>query len=186
MARISRRSFLHDSGLLALGLSGCSVLSRRSPREEVLSALVLRIGAPDTQEILAQSRALASILRLPPSAANLEAARHALRKAALLWQRAYAFRNGPIIESHAFIRSAFWPTRPDAVREVLEGDQAFDDAFIAELGVDVKGVFALEHLLFEGPNGTAGGFFVGPGAMRARAFAIALADDALAYARKAD
>lgn len=189
MTRISRRRFVRDASLIAAAASGCGYFRRPTQREIVLADLVRRIAVPDARAILAHSKTLAAALRserLQPSAADVQPARRTLGNAALAWQNAYAFRNGPIIETHAFIRSAFWPTRREAVREILDGSDAFDSKFVEGLGVDLKGVFALEHLLFEGPNPDAEGWLVGPARRRARAFAVALADDALAYATKAN
>jgi predicted lipoprotein len=188
MTVISRRRFVSGASALAATAASCGYFRRPTQRELVLADLARTIAVVDTRAILVHSEALAAALRsdgAQPTAALIEQGRRAVRNAALAWQHAYAFRNGPIIETHAFIRSAFWPPRQDAIREVLESSDALDSNYVEGLGVDVKGVFALEHLLFEAPKPDAETWFSGPARQRAHAFAIALADDALAYATKA-
>src|SRR5262249_15236209 len=120
-----------------------------------------------------------------PSPSSLQAACAAHRSALLAWQRAYAFRNGPLMESSAYLRSAFWPIRPAAVREVLEGREAIDGEFVDSLGGDVKGMFALEHLLYEGPEEHGAVWLARPDQARALALGVAYADDALGHAKRA-
>jgi uncharacterized protein len=186
MMIVSRRQFLGQAAALA-ALSPACGRSREQPtgREAVLAALVRRIALPDSRAILEQSKALADALQKAPSTEHADAAKTALRKAALTWQHAYAFRNGPIVETNAFLRSAFWPPRLDALREIVEGSDPLDAKFVAELGVDVKGVFALEHLLFQGPQPDAPAWLDGEHRERAHAFAKVLAAEALGYAEKA-
>ncbi|MEY4577234.1 MAG: hypothetical protein RL701_1937 [Pseudomonadota bacterium] len=189
MTQCSRRAFLATLAASAPLLSGCNLWPKpANPRAEVLGHLVRQIAVPDARAIAGQARALADALRAEqtqPSAASLDHARAALSRSALAWQNAYAFRNGPIIESHAYLRSAFWPTRPSALRDVIESQDTIDTGLVAELGVDAKGVFAIEHLLYEGPATAAPTWYAGPQCERARALAVALADDAAAYAHKA-
>jgi predicted lipoprotein len=188
MTHLSRREFLRHTALLAAATGCNSWRTPLNPREQVLDHLVRQIAVPDARAIAVHARALADALhseQAQPSAAGLERARAALRQSALAWQNAYAFRNGPIIESHAFLRSAFWPIRPTALRELIESGDAIEAGVIEELGVDAKGVFAIEHLLYEGPSADAPAWYAGPQGERARALAVALADDAAGYAHKA-
>lgn len=180
---------MREAVALAALSSGCgSLLEPHGDRERTLAQLARDVAVPDMRAILLHSENLESALRQStpqPSAAALETFRAAFRKAALAWQNAYAFRNGPVIESHAFLRSAFWPIRPAIIRELLESDERIDAKLIAELGVDAKGVFAIEHLLFEGPEPSGPTWYEGPMHERARALGAALADEALSYAQRA-
>jgi predicted lipoprotein len=153
---IDRRSFLAGTGgmlaLAGLGLGGCS---RPATRPEVLAGLVERITVPDCERIVRDSRALDDAVKAlgkTPAPDAVTAARDALRAAILSWQRAYAFRMGPLVDSHALLRASFWPVRPSSIAGHLRGTRPIDAALLAEFGVDVKGLFALEHLLFEGPE----------------------------------
>jgi predicted lipoprotein len=116
----------------------------------VLHDLVQHVVLPDVQTIVRETRTLERDLHELVRNADAHAvatARASLRRAMLAWQRAQAFRDGPMLETHALIRSTFWPIRRPAIAQLVRAH-----AHVAELGVDVKGVFALEHLLFEGPE----------------------------------
>ncbi len=64
----------------------------------------------------------------------------------------------------------FWPVRTGAIDALLQGSQALDDASIDALGVDRRGLFALEHLLYssEADEQLVAGFHGPPGERRAR------------------
>ncbi|HKU45145.1 MAG TPA: imelysin family protein [Polyangiales bacterium] len=143
---------------------------------------------PDARAIGAATTALETRLQQLSAAqvdAGLEAARQAWRSAALAWQRSFAFPHGPYVETRALLRAAYWPVRPDAVEQLLRGSEPIDPARVAQLGVNVKGLYAIESLLFENDaSGTA--WLLGP--LRARAIALlqACAADVRSYAEHAN
>lgn len=145
---LSRRQFL--SALGALYATGAC---RPAPRRDsVLFALVNEVVAVDLLEVERRSRDLARAARRlldAPAEAELVALRAAWRRAALAWKRASAFREGPLLSSGALARAAYWPTRSAAICEVLRAERAPSAALVAELGADVKGLYALEYLLFD-------------------------------------
>jgi predicted lipoprotein len=184
---VKRRAFLVSGasalGLSALGLAGCS---RPATRADVLAGLVERIAVPDLERIVRASAALESAVAAlgAADAAALERARKALRAALLAWQRAHAFRQGPVVDSHALLRATFWPARPAAIATLIQSPRVLDASRVAELGVDVKGVFALEHLLFEGPEPGAS-WLAGEHGARGTALARVLASDVRNLAERA-
>lgn len=180
----SRRAFLAGVGGLSLAAIGCRGSS--DTREAALSGTVARVLVPDARAIATSSAALeASLQQL--SAANAEPplaqARLAWRGAALAWQRGFAFQHGPYIETRALLRAAYWPVSPDAIEQLLRGDAPIDAARVAALGVNVKGLYALEQLLFTtDPSGAAWPL----GSLRPRVLALlqACAEHVRGYAER--
>lgn len=171
---MNRRVFVMSSACLAMtGWAGCRNIATR---ESVLRQLVLQVAVPELQALPKVSRELASALHQVKhgDAASLENAQRALRKALLAWQRVQAFRNGPVVESNALLRSTFWPARRLAIGSVIEGNATIHSALVESLGVDAKGLFALELMLFEQ---TAREEWLGPHGERVIALAAAFADD---------
>jgi predicted lipoprotein len=150
-ARHRRRALLFRAGVLALGvalpsLGGCQ---RLPARKRVLAALVEGLAVPDTRELVRASRALETALGellRSPTVPALSAARAGFRASLLAWQRAACFKNGPIVETRALLRALFWPCKTAALDALLESSRLS----LAELTVNQKGLFAIEHLLFAG------------------------------------
>jgi uncharacterized protein len=146
---LRRRSFLVFSASTALFAVGC----RRPPptRPGVLTALVREVVVPDTAAVaetsLALERAVHELARAP-SLGALRAARARFSPALLAWKRAQSFRAGPIVETSALVRSTFWPARPAAIEGMLADTAVIDEASIANLGADARGLYAIEYLLF--------------------------------------
>jgi predicted lipoprotein len=188
---ITRRGFLAQgsSALLLSHVASASGCKRSVTREDVLAALARGVALP-AMRVLADvdARLSSSLQALPdlPTARDLAAARAALAAAILAWERAYVFRSGPLVESNAFLRARFWPVRQSALHALLLGADAIDDARVAALGVDVKGLFALERLLWERvPSEQGDGFLFERAPVRSRALALALARDVAAHGAQA-
>jgi predicted lipoprotein len=167
----------------ALAVAGCE---RRAPtRDEALRELVLDGVVADTDEVNAASERLGRdlwTLEATPSIAALDAARASFRRALLAWRRAACFGAGPLVETSALVRAAFWPVRTVALEQVLSGSGALDDRFVAELGVDLKGLYALEYLLFPPGSAQVAGGLAAAGATRRRRLATLLARSVATHA----
>lgn len=175
---ISRRQWLAQSA--AFGV--CWIAGCKTPptRQSVLEALVEKQVVPELRALPAQCQALAEALAQldqAPSAAQLETARSAFRKTLAVWSRAQTFRSGPLVEANVFLRAGFWPVRGSLLEQTIAGSGTLDAARVEALGVDAKGLFALERLLWERPAAAPEGWLVGDRAPRARTFARALSAD---------
>jgi predicted lipoprotein len=168
--RSTRRSVLRQglaslaascAGAVRLGLladavlaSGCT--SKPRTRQDVLRSLVLEVVLPSTQAVVQTSnvlgRALAA-LQANPNDETLNTSRSAWSDAVVAWKRARCFRNGPIVETNALLRATFWPVRAPALDSTLKSDAALNADFVGELGADVRGLYALERLLFPVADG---------------------------------
>jgi predicted lipoprotein len=153
MNRLRRRHFL--VGLGATGLAGTGLVwvgQRQNPRERVLEQTIRRVAIPDARLIFDATHVLkANVEQLQrvASVEQLALTQRSWRNAVLAWERAIAFQQGPFVDSSALLRAAFWPVRRDAIDERLADTDSADSALLAGLGVDVKGLFALEQLLFD-------------------------------------
>lgn len=178
-----RRSFVQ--ALLASAVSASPACRKQDPRAEVLRTLIERVMVPNTAEVAKDSRQLELEMAVlaEPSVATLRAARHAWQRSLSSWKRVDAFRMGPISESNSLMRVMFWPARTAGIEALLQGAQPIDDASIDAMGVDRRGLFALEYLLFceEPEEQTAARFGGAAGERRAR-LARALAANVSLYA----
>jgi predicted lipoprotein len=172
---------------LSFGAAGCK---KQLSREDVLATLARDVALPNMRALSqVDAQLLRAVAALPPvaRAQELAAPRAALAQALLAWERAYVFRSGPLVESNAFLRARFWPTRKSSFHELLLGQEAIDPARVGALGVDVKGLFALERLLWERLTPAEGErllFEARP--ERARSLAIALAQDIQLHGERAE
>jgi predicted lipoprotein len=92
-----------------------------------------------------------------------------------------------MVDTNAFVRTLFWPPRAPAIEAVLAGTEVIDDAFVANLGVDARGVYGVEYLLFpleRDENATLALFGGEPGTRR-RELVRALAASVAKYASNA-
>jgi uncharacterized protein len=188
MKRFSRREFVEQMAMaITLSAGSLPACTQRPKREAVLEAIVRGIVAPDSAALAADSHVLdETVHRLvrEPSPAILADARNAWKRALLAWKRAYCFRNGPIVQSNALLRAMFWPPRQSAIDAALQSDRVVDVGFLEELGVDAKGLFALESFLFSASHddGAVLARFAGAGGDRIRQFSGALASSVTEYA----
>lgn len=182
---LTRRSSLAAAlGLVAL-ISGAGC--RKRDRASVLEALAREVVGVMVHDVLVTSSELDAALRSlaeAPSPSHHAAARNAFKPCALAWKRAYAFRAGPLAESHAFQRATFWPVPPSGILAVLSGSEVIDERCIEGLGVEQKGIFALEFLLFDVELARLGASSREVPGERARRYAREASGNVLGYARR--
>jgi predicted lipoprotein len=180
MIRAGRRAFLSSVGAVSLAAmsGGCG---RVSAREQALRGTLERVLLPDARAITEHSRALQARLSAAASPAMIAEARDAWRSAAVAWQRGAAFPHGPYVETKALLHASFWPIRSEAIAAMLASAEPIDAQRVAALGVNAKGMFALEYLLFEGESPGAP-WLLGARRDRALASARAFAADVCAQA----
>jgi predicted lipoprotein len=186
---MKRRDFLAQTATGALLFAGCQ---RPLPptRKAVLIGLVQEIVKPDIQAVVRSSDALSAAavaLGTTPSLEGLRSARSAWFDALLAWKQAQCFRHGPMVETNAFVRTLFWPIRPAAIESVLEGSSGIDEVSVANLGVDARGVYAMEYLLYplEKDENAALSLFAGDAGKRRRELCQSLAASIAKYASNA-
>jgi len=188
--RADRRKFVLGLGALGAAAAGGALSCNRPDRRaQALAATVERVPLPDARDIAHTSNELVDAvqrLMAAPAGPVLQTAQDTWRRAALAWQHGFAFQHGPFVRTGALLRASFWPARRAAIAAFLTGGDAIDAEHIELLGVDTKGMFAIEHVLFEaGPVDTAPGPWLA-GAYRERALTLvlALARDVKGYAER--
>jgi predicted lipoprotein len=179
------RSLAHVLACLLVPLA--SACSERAPtRALVLHNIVETSVVPDARALLTSHEALrASVadLERTPDLAQLQRLRQAWKRAVCAWQRVQTLQLGPAASAHAVMRSMFWPTRISALEALLDDDTPVSDDSIEALGVDVRGMFALEWLLF-GPHSSRL-YAQTPEGRRARDLASALTHNSQLYVEAA-
>jgi predicted lipoprotein len=104
----------------------------------------------------------------------------------LSWKRLSVFRVGPLARSDTLVRVLYWPVRREAVDAALAGTAELDGKFVEAVGADVKGLFALEYLLFDQAGAPSVWQRLAPEANgRTRRLVTAYAEDVKAHAARA-
>jgi predicted lipoprotein len=182
-----RRSFI-QSALLASTAGVFPACHRGLTKADALRSLVEQVVVPNTAAVAGSSRRLdGEVARLAaePTVTTLHAAREQWQRALLSWKRADAFRNGPIMDTNCLLRAMFWPVRTGAIDALLQGTQAIDPETVDAMGVDRRGLFALEHLLYsEVADEQIVAGFAGPAGDRRARLARSLAGNVSLYADK--
>lgn len=153
----------------------------------MLAGLVTEVVLGMAREIRAESKTLHAELRALSSEPNLErqrAVRVAFKRTTLAWKQAYAFRSGPFATSKAFQNAAFWPVRASLIEGVLSEEAPIDEPRVEQLGVDSRGLYALEYLLFDEENSRLALLQGDPHGARVRRYALELSANVLGYAER--
>lgn len=176
---MKRRSF---AVLLAAPLwSGCAERDRAA----VLEGLVREVVAEMARDLAQQTRALHEAVRKlerAPSVASRSLARQRFLGAAGSWKRAQAFRSGPFVSSQAFQRAAFWPASARLIDDALSAE-VIDEQLVEGLGVDARGLWALEYVLFA-PRFEPSSLGDAAPDVKLRRYALELSANVLGYAER--
>jgi predicted lipoprotein len=139
---------------LACVLAALAFGCHRTPQKnQILAAVAREVALPIHRGLDAESRNLHAAVTAfadAPSVPTLTAARVTWRKTAVAWRRAYAFREGPLVETSALLRAAYWPSNPKHHQAMLADTAPITADRIQEAGVEAKGLYVIEALLFEG------------------------------------
>jgi hypothetical protein len=90
-----------------------------------------------------------NIFQNEPSTENLETIQSEWKELATTIQQATFLNLGPIQTKYGFLPINYWPVNSVKIEEVLESDQELNDEFMSTAGNSIKGVWALEDLLFD-------------------------------------
>ncbi len=154
----------------------------------MLTALVTELSLSDMTALNTECQRMGAEferLKRAPSPAQLARAKQQWTAALLAWKRCQVFRTVPVVNTNALLRAVFWPVRPVAIDGVLKSSRKIDAALIEELGVDVKGMYALEVLLFGRSDAELLVALAEPAGAREAELILALAQNVSAYAHAA-
>lgn len=145
-----RRSLLLVS-LVALSACSDPVTEPAVDRAALLDELARGVIVPAYEELATEAATLeaeADMLcatRTMDALLRTRAAWLAVRRP---WRTAEAFELGPVRDLRIKNAIEFLPLREDDVEAVLAGAEPIDDAYVASLGVQARGLPVLEYLLF--------------------------------------
>jgi predicted lipoprotein len=121
-----------------------------SPKDNLLESLVEQVATPGHAKLTKHSRLLAEAvekLDQQPDAAALESARACWKEIAVTAQELTAFKHGPIKDGAVASTFHFVAVRPASIERGIQATRG--QAVLPDLGAAAKGLFAIEHLLFE-------------------------------------
>ena len=103
------------------------------------------------QELTGAARALCQA----PAAASLDAVQDAWLAARGPWKRSEAFGFGPVVDLRTDTAVDFWPLRVSSLEAELVKTDPVPEGYASGLGDTVKGLPALEYILFDAEGGDA-------------------------------
>jgi predicted lipoprotein len=160
--------------------SGGTPAPHAGPRRLMLQSLGTTVIVPTYDALVDAATAAVDALRAleaEPSATTLSAAQTAWRGARAAWKRSEAFAFGPAATLRSAAKIDWTPIRPDRLEAAIASARTFDSAAIEDLGANVKGLLALEYLLFDPIAGDDAVLAALRGSAPRRAYARALGEN---------
>lgn len=169
--------------VIALTMIAC----RKPPtRDQVLVDLISHTVMPTYDLLVTEASVMtaeATAFSKSPTADGLDRFRADFRNVCKALKGTYAFRTGPIDDEGLHLRHAYWPIRPASIDALLAA-RPLNEAAVKDAGAAGKGLYALEHLLFEPDAAGKGAMLLGPQAATRRSLAQLLAADFEQAARR--
>lgn len=148
--RTARRFW--TAGLVALA---CSADPRDDMRGKILEDVTYGVILPNLRDFAARAselRVATETFRADPTAAHLDAARIAWTRTRSAWDRSQAHLVGPEQDLLLEAKIETVPTHVEKIDALAAASPALDAAAIDRLGANVKGLPALEVLLYDAPG----------------------------------
>jgi hypothetical protein len=164
-------------------------------REDMLRALVQKVIVPGYAGLAAHCRALAEDIEkfnASPDQAALDRARGDWTAALDAADSLRCFQTGPVADRQVVSTFYYWQALPSRIEAIIEDPaQTIDQALLENAGATVKGLYAMEYLLFDRRGGQsteppdpAKALDLLSTSPRRRAYLLALARDAAEKAGK--
>jgi predicted lipoprotein len=126
-------------------------------REAMVRALAQKMIAPGYARLAAQCRALADDIEQfnsSPDQAALDRARKAWTAAFEAADSLRCFQTGPVADREFVSTFYYWQAIPNRIEGIVsDPSQAIDQALLDNAGATVKGLYAMEYLLFDRRGG---------------------------------
>lgn len=125
-------------------------------RPAMLRNLATQVVIPGIHDFQKRCDALAQAakkLDAEPNEANIKTTRDAWVEACLAWKRIQWLQFGPVKDRIYWSAMTFKPVYPQSIEKVLRGTELITEDYLAEQGAAAKGIYALEYLLFDLPQG---------------------------------
>jgi predicted lipoprotein len=173
---------------LAVGILACKKEGENDPfssydRKAMLGNLGNNLIIPAFQSFQTESGLLktaAETFAASPNEVNLKAVQDRWRSAAAAWKRAELYKLGPVEDQFLGVAVEYVPTNPTGIDNAIAAGNALNSDYVESKGTNVKGLPALEYLLFDRTNGNAailGKFTTGDLAAKRREYLKALSQN---------
>lgn len=175
-----RRTAWAVAVLAVCACGGGTPAPHAGPRRLMLRDLGVAVIVPTYEALVEAADAQVEALRAleaQPDAAAFATAQNAWRSARAAWKRSEVFAFGPAATLRSAAKIDWSPIRPDRIENAIAGGATFDGAAIEDLGANVKGLIALEYLLFDPTGGDAAALSRLRASPARRAYARALAEN---------
>lgn len=157
-------------------------------RQGMLQNLATNVVLPAFTEFAAKTDSLvaqAGSFGQQPTATGLAATQALWLRTALAYKRCEAYQFGPLQAQQLAAQLDFWPTRPANTEALLAANATIDQTLLAQQGVSVKGLAALEYALYhDGSDAALARFGTAADATKRRAYLLAVAQDLSAKAHQ--
>jgi predicted lipoprotein len=125
-----------------------------------LGAKVLIPGLQDLQRRSLDLAQAAQVLESEPTVAHVDQTQAAWRETCLAWKRVQWVQFG-IVKDTAYWSALFYKgVYPQSIEGVIRSSRPMDAGYVEEMGAGAKGLYGLEYLLFDLPQGVTA--WVGP------------------------
>jgi predicted lipoprotein len=150
------------SGLMILLVSlqaYCPAHAASSPeftRPAMLKELAVKVLIPSLQELQRRSRELtqaAEKFEANATEAGLTESQAAWREACLAWKRVQWVQFGVVKDSTYWSSLFFKTVYPQSIEAVVRSSRVMDAGYVEEMGAGAKGLYGMEYLLFDLPQG---------------------------------
>lgn len=153
-AAVRRRSLLAGAGLASVGWRPAAAAAEADEATRRWILALHRWALPRYADFTVAARALAMAVEAGDGQGAIESGQQAWRQAMRAWRRLEALQSGPTLQRRSSRRLDFWPTRPTSIEAAVRATAelppagAEADRAMARLGVAVRGLPALEWMLF--------------------------------------
>jgi predicted lipoprotein len=126
-------------------------------REAILQDLARNVIAQGYQDLAAKCRSLTNAIGqfiASKDQASLDNARKAWAVASDAADRLRCFQWGPVADRDSVSTFYFWQVRPNSIEDLLsDASRAINQSLLDNAGATVKGLYAMEYLLFDRRGG---------------------------------
>jgi len=125
-------------------------------RPAMLQDIATKVMIPGLRDFQATCQALEKVatkLESEPTEANVKLTQAAWVEACLAWKRIQWLQFGPVKDRAYWSSLTFKPVYPHSIEKVLRDTKPLTPDYLAEQGAAAKGIYTLEYLLFDLPQG---------------------------------
>lgn len=125
-------------------------------RPVMLQDIATKVIVPGIHDFQRRCQALAQAaekLEAAPDEAKLKQTQQAWAEACLAWKRIQWLQFGPVKDRAFWSALTYKQIYPQSIEKVVRDTKPINEDYIAEQGAAAKGIYALEYLLFDLPQG---------------------------------